>query len=169
MKNQSKLLTLISACLLVVPGWVGSFVAGGPTLRCPLPLLITLPSFALVEALTPKWVQATVLLPAGLFLAWNFRLLGGATKIPRRSIVLLGVCTALTVLYFTAVWRDGVRYQGIHYTQAICGMNCLWLVLLWLLLIRDCRHSSFIGNLLFHWTLFAWLSWYAFPWLGELP
>jgi hypothetical protein len=28
---------------------------------------------------------------------------------------------------------------------------------------------SFRTNMFFHWILFAWLAWFAFPWLGELP
>jgi hypothetical protein len=29
--------------------------------------------------------------------------------------------------------------------------------------------ASFRNSLFVHWMLFAWLAWYAFPYLGELP
>jgi hypothetical protein len=31
------------------------------------------------------------------------------------------------------------------------------------------KSKSFASNLIFHWLLFAWLGWFAFPYLGESP
>ena len=157
-----------SASLLVIPAWVGAFLTGFPSLRAPLPLLTVLPALVLVETLSPTSVQLIAVVPAGAFLLWNLPLLKGASTIPFRSRVLLGICTCLTVFYFIFAWPDGAKYQGITYTVAICVVNLLWVGLLWILLRQGIRTPSFLGNILFHWMLFAWLSWYAFPWLGEL-
>jgi len=52
---------------------------------------------------------------------------------------------------------------------AICAINTVWTVAWWAILYRAWRASSFGMNLFFHAMLFAWLAWYAFPYLGELP
>ena len=38
-----------------------------------------------------------------------------------------------------------------------------------LLAIACRRRPSFLVNAAAHWVIFAWLSSYAFPWLGEVP
>jgi hypothetical protein len=53
--------------------------------------------------------------------------------------------------------------------MAICAINVAWLVSLWTILYSASKMRSFKTNLLFHAVLFAWLAWYAFPYLGELP
>jgi hypothetical protein len=55
------------------------------------------------------------------------------------------------------------------YTLAICAVNALWLVILWVILYRSSRLPSFWATLFFRAVLFAWLAWSAFPYLGELP
>jgi hypothetical protein len=66
-------------------------------------------------------------------------------------------------------WGYGNEYQGHKYTEIICAINVGWIAVLWAVLLRASRLRSFGSNLLFHATLFAWLAWYAFPYLGELP
>jgi hypothetical protein len=72
-------------------------------------------------------------------------------------------------LWFVFGWRDGLLYQGVTFTRRICALNVLWLILLWLLLVRGRRTPRFSYNMLLHWLLFMWLGWFAFPYLGELP
>jgi len=75
----------------------------------------------------------------------------------------------LSVAYFVGSWKYGYQYQGREHTLAICAINSAWIVILWAMLYRSSKTISFSANLLFHGALFAWLAWYAFPYLGELP
>jgi hypothetical protein len=63
-----------------------------------------------------------------------------------------------------------LEYQGARHTYVVCIVNAAWIAFLWLIFARYWkREPSFKINLLLHWVLFAWLAWYAFPYLGELP
>ena len=166
-ENRSRVrLTAVAAGVsLLVPAWVG-LDTGRPTILAPMPLLTSIPAFALW-----RWnYMAAVLIPPLLFLFWNPGLLKGATRIPKRSYVLLIAASGLSVPWFLATWSFAVGYHGARYTQYVCAINSAWLVALWAFLLSVWRRGqSFKANLIFHWVLFTWLSWYAFPYLGELP
>jgi hypothetical protein len=166
--------TIAVGLVLLVVGWFGSFSSGGPTLTCPMPTITILPAFFLISPRSPAshvpfsyWFASFV--PVIVFFAWNPGLFKGNVRIPKRSWVLLVTLTVLSVVYFAASWRYGNHYQGPVYTAVICAVNVLWIVSLWAIWYRSWRVSSFRANLLFHATLFTWLAWYAFPYLGELP
>jgi hypothetical protein len=83
---------------------------------------------------------------------------------------LFGVTTALNIAYFIVSWKWGLQYQGIRHVHAVSAINLVWAGVLGLGFVRSWkRTSSFTVSLLLHWMLFAWLAWYAFPYLGELP
>jgi len=154
---------------LVLLAWIGCFSSGTPTLICPMPLITIVPAFYLASRSfhSPYWLG--VLLPTTLFFAWTPRISRGQSEVPRRSRVLLASLTVLSLAYFVVSWRDGVQYQGREHTIAVGVVNTIWAVILWTILYRSSRRSSFAINMLFHATLFAWVAWYAFPYLGELP
>ncbi|MGA9545877.1 MAG: hypothetical protein WBQ85_20045 [Candidatus Sulfotelmatobacter sp.] len=166
---RSPALTLVAGSGLVVPAYLGLFLTGTPTLFCPLPFLTVTPAFVLSSLLTGQFTRAAVLVPSLLFFAWNPGLFRGQVRVPKRSLVLLVVATLFSVAWFTGGWKYGLEYQGRQYTYIICIMDGAWLAALWAILVACWRRTSFAGNLLFHWLLFAWLGWYAFPYLGELP
>ncbi len=164
---NSRLLVITAGLCLLIPAWIGLYSSGVPTLYSPLPTLTILPAFVL-----SRWHLEflAVLVPSVLFFLWNpGLLLNPGSKILTRTKALIGLLTVLTIVYFVFEWNDGVRYQGSHYTKAVCLINLIWLVFLWCTVVRYSRQRSFNGNLLSHWLLFAWLAWYAFPYLGELP
>jgi hypothetical protein len=133
-----------------------------------MPTITILPAFVLASpSHLPHWFA--ILVPSVLFFAWNPGLFRGSMPVPKRSWVLLSLLTVLSVVYFVGSWRYGNRYQGRDYTVTICAVNVGWIVILWAMLYRSSRLRSFGANLLFHGTMFAWLAWYAFPYLGELP
>jgi hypothetical protein len=155
----------LAGASLVVPAAVGLFLTGVPTMLCPLPTLTVLPALVF-SPLAPL----VVVIPTLLFHAWNPALLRGVSITPRRSYILFGALVALSVVYFVLSWDYGVQYQGRKYTQAIAVANAIWIVLLtFLFALSRIRKPSFVFNLTLHWLLFAWLAWYAFPYLGELP
>jgi hypothetical protein len=160
---KSGVFTLVAGCGLLVPAYLGLLLTGVPTLLCPLPILTVEPAFAL----SVPWIA--VLIPSLLFFAWNPGLFRGQALVPKRSLLLLMIATPLSVIWFIGSWKYGLEYQGRRYTYAICVVNGVWLAALWIILASRWRRISFAGNLLFHWLLFAWLGWYAFPYLGELP
>ncbi len=162
MKYQT--VTLTAGIALIVPAALGLFLSGVPTIVCPFPALTILPAFLLGRA---YWLA--VVIPTLLFFAWSPRLFRGQPRFPRRTLVLLGVLTALSGLYFVTDWRYGIEYQGPRFTHVMCFVNIAWLLLLWISVIGRSGRPSFAANLLVHWILFAWLAWYAFPYLGELP
>lgn len=158
-------LTFLAGASLVVPAAVGLFLTGVPTIFCPLPLLTVLPAFMLF-AVAP----VVVVIPSGLFFAWNPTLFRGVPAPPRRSYILFGALVVLSVVYFVVSWGDGVQFEGRSYTRTIAIANVIWIALLtFLFVLSRTRKPSFIFNLTLHWLLFAWLAWYAFPYLGELP
>jgi hypothetical protein len=101
---------------------------------------------------------------------WNPGLLRGETKVPKRSYVLLGIAAVLSTVWFVAGWSYGLEYQGARHVWAVCVINIAWLLSLGVLFGRTWKaQASFGTNLFLHWLLFAWLAWFAFPYLGELP
>jgi len=159
--------TLISGLLLLIPASVGLFLTGIPALLCPLPCLTVVPAFLLSGM---HLEHAAVVIPVILFFAWNPSLFRGSSTIPKRTYVLLVIAAVISVIWFIAGWKDGLQYQGPTYMHYICVLNIAWLVGLGaFLLLRRKSDSSFASNLVFHLLFFAWLGWYAFPYLGELP
>jgi hypothetical protein len=162
-----RLLVIVAGLSLLIPAWIGLFSSGVPTLYAPLPTLTILPAFML-----SVWhlQSLAILVPSVLFFLWSPGLLFRQdTNMPKRTMVLLGFLSVLTIVYFLFEWNEGQHYQGAHYTTVLCLFNAVWLGLLWGVLIHCRRRPSFRGNLFLHWLLFVWLAWYAWPYLGELP
>ena len=158
---NSKLLTIAAGLSLLIPVSFWLLSKQGPTLFYPFPALMFIPSFFLR--------RAAVLLPVVLFFVWNQGLFSGEAKIPRRSYILLIAATVLSVIWLAVGWRDGLAVQGAKYNYGISGINALLMVVLWLLFFWTRKgEPSFRTNLALHWVMFAWLAWYAFPFMGEL-
>ena len=83
--------------------------------------------------------------------------------------MLLGLLTGLTVVDCILEWKYGVEYRGTRHTILVYVINAVWLTSLWYTVVHSLRQQTFKSNLFSHWLLFAWLAWYAFPYLGELP
>jgi hypothetical protein len=152
---------------LLFPASLGLLIAGVPTKLCPFPLLTILPAFVLS---TWRLHYAAVLVPVLLFFVWHPGLFRGEARVPRRSYALLVILTVLSTVYFIAGWKLGLKYEGAEYTRAVCFVNVAWATFLVFAFGRTWKNgSSFKTSLFLHWMLFAWLAWYAFPYLGELP
>lgn len=159
--------TFLVGFSLLVPAWIGLLAAGSPTLLCPLPALTVIPTLFLSSR---PLFRLVVLLPTVLFFAWNPGLFSGDARVSRRSYALFGTAVALSVVWFVIGWGYGVEYQGARYTYAVGIVNVFWIAALGIVLLRQWkREPSYTVSLALHWLLFAWLGWYAFPYLGELP
>jgi hypothetical protein len=152
--------TITAGLCLAIPALIG-LSGGEPTVLGPFPVLTMLPAFFVRSG--------AVVVPILLFFAWNPGLFRGQEKVPKRSYWLLGTVIALSPMWFALSWTWGLHYQGARYTYTVCAGNVVWASLLVGLFVgfRN-REASFRTNLLLNWALFAWLAWYAFPFLGEL-
>jgi hypothetical protein len=155
--------TLLAGLSLLVPVlfWV-VFAQEGPSALYPFPALMFIPALFGLR-------QAAVAVPMVLFFVWSLGLFQGDADVPKRSYVLLLVATLLDALWFVVGWKDGLAMQGPKYNYSVCAVNIVWIAALWMLFVRSRKtEPSFKSNLLFHWMLFAWLAWYAFPFFGEM-
>jgi len=167
-RYNPKIVTLIAGVLLIIPASVGLFLSGWPTLLAPLPALTVLP-FLFLSYLHCEYLANC--LPSLLFLAWNPQLFRGNATLPKRSYILFGVLVVLSTLYFWGSWQWGIHYQGRYFTIGIILINLCWILAIaagFFLGRRRSGASSFSVSLILHWLLFAWVAWYAFPWLGEM-
>jgi hypothetical protein len=164
---KSHWVTLLSGMALLAPASIPLFLTGAPSVFAPLPALTIVPAFLLYQS---PLGRAVVAIPTILFFAWNPGLFRGNNKVPKRSYVLFGLFTVLDVVWFVAGWKDGLRYQGALYTYVVCALNAAPVIVLAALFLRSRSVDlSFKTNLALHWLLFAWLGWFAYPNLGELP
>ena len=147
----------------MIPASLGLLTARVPTILSPFPAMTVLPAFFLSPV-------GAVAVPPLLFFAWNPGLLRGEGKIPKRSFVLLVATAIFSFIWFVVDWKNGLHYQGEGYVYTVLAVNVAWITLLGIAFARYWkRDSSFSVSLVLHWVLFAWLAWYAFPYLGELP
>jgi hypothetical protein len=161
--SQGAVLTLVAGLGLLIPASIGLLGSGAPTLLCPFPALTVLPAFLLLA-------KAAIAVPTLLFFAWHPGLFRGEPRVPTRSYALFIVAAILSVIYFVESWKWGLEYQGPRFTHVVCIVNIACVAFIGLAFARSWkRASTFKYSLFVHWILFAWLAWYAFPYLGELP
>src|SRR5712692_694824 len=162
-----RLATLGCGLAFLLPAWVGLFLRRFPTILSPMPALTVIPAFILMNA---GFHRIAVAVPAIFFLFWNPNLMRGQTEIPKRTYFLFVGAVLLTVIWFLGGWKFGLQYQGARFIYSVCAINMLWILFLAFFLFRARKRiPSFARSLALHWLLFAWLAWYAFPYLGELP
>lgn len=166
-RSKTGLMTLAVGFALVIPSSIGILLSNVQTVLCPFPLLMLLPAMLLGGLHSWKVVIA---LPTLFFFIWQPGLFDGQAKIPKRSYWLFAVAAVLSIMYFVSSWKWGLEYQGANFTHSVCIINIVWVAFLGFTLAMNRRRAPSYGfNLFLHWVLFAWLAWYAFPYLGELP
>jgi hypothetical protein len=105
--------------------------------------------------------------PSVLFLLWSKQLLRGESRLPYRSLMLLFLVGSLSLLYFYANWPEGIMRYGNGYVATVATVNTVFFVVLGALSLWAFSRPSFGVALLFHFMLFLWLGWFAFPYFGE--
>jgi hypothetical protein len=133
----------------------------------PLPLVFAMPAILFGGAWGHAAAILVIPLPSLLFWGWSVQLFRGEATLPLRSVLLLLALAILSIVYFVASWNFGVQWQGYPHLVSVTLLNALALVALWWLLRAARSKPLFRRSLTFHWALFAWLAWLAFPWLGE--
>lgn len=155
--------------------WVISYatiIADYPTIYSPFSIPVVVPVLLLSEvfrgeAMVYAAILGTLTIPL-LFLAWSFPLCRKQEQIPKRTLAAALTLISLSAFSLLFGWSYGIQYQGMMHTLSMYLYNfCFWAILFFLYR-ANAKHISFTTNFLFHWTMFAWLCWVAFPWLGEL-
>ncbi len=169
--NRKYLTFFVGGFLLLWAVAYASISADYPKIFSPYSLIVIWPVLALHELFRYDHLTAlllwTLISPA-LFLLWSFPLLRGQVRIPKRSKIVASLLIALSLFSLVGSWSYGIEYQGALHTIAIYVWNLIFWSALFLLNRSNKNHESYTSNYLFHWVLFAWAAWVAFPWLGEL-
>ena len=158
-----------AAAGIVAFAGLAGVVADVPTIWSPLNLLGFVPAFFASVVFS----SAAVLVPAALlalaFVAWCPDVWHGRAEVPSRSWALAITAVALSGAAVIGGRDYGLKYQGPSYVTAVTAISVLCWVVVGAVLVRAYRAPSPVRNLWAHLILFAWLGWYAFPYLGELP
>lgn len=152
---------------------LGGALAGIPALAMKEPIPGILSPFP-VPFLLPVWIlgpagMGACALLAILFWCWSYQLRRNSPRIPKRSVVLAVVVTALSLAWTAWGFSDAAQWQGTTYAWTVAGLNIV-VPLSLACLLRWTRAAPRWGvSFAFHWLLFAWLGSYAFAYLGETP
>ncbi|MBI3450592.1 MAG: hypothetical protein HY049_16980 [Acidobacteria bacterium] len=131
-----------------------------PTVLAPIPFPLVIAEVDYPGAVV--WVAAVAFWIVGV------RLFLGHAVIPGYSLVLFGGVVLADAAWLAVNAEHGVLFQGAWHTAAVVSGNAIIASCLTWLAWSGRRQPAFWRSLAFHWGLFAWLSWYAFPYLGEL-
>jgi len=153
---------LLIAAVVWLAGWFSSTAAYPEVVR-PCNIAVVLPMFVFRS----EWLGP---LPIVIFaLAWCWKVDFSERRIPARSRWLLVALVLLSVWWTGYGVEYSFGYHGPRYTWKVMAINAVcWLVLIGMLVWQVRKPSSWM-NYLLHLLLFVWLTWYAFPWFGELP
>lgn len=146
-------------------------VALAPGVLTPAPFTFLAPAFLLEPVLSIggdgiPWVPV---LAAASFWLSAVPLLARPAKRPVFSYALYALTVPLSALFFLFAWHDGVNFQGTLYTAIVAAENAALVATLAVIAWASIRRPTAIKAWSFHFLLFFWLSWVAFPWLGEMP
>ncbi|HZE88250.1 MAG TPA: hypothetical protein VE404_01815 [Verrucomicrobiae bacterium] len=137
------------------------------TMSAKVPTVLAPISFPLVVA-ELQYPGAAVWISAVAFWLVSVRLFLGDEAVPAHSLALFGGVVVADAVWLVVHAARGVMIQGAWHTAAVIVGNGLAASCLAWLAWSGRRSPGFWKSLAFHWGLFAWLSWYAFPYLGEL-
>jgi hypothetical protein len=142
-----------------------------PGFGSPYATAVIVPMMVIAGALPNNVVTFLVgMLPVPLlYVVWSLPLLRRPERVSRRTRIAAVGLVILSFPHFVLLWRHALetRGSGPHAT-ALTLVNALAGVVLLALYRRNTKAPSYLSNFLFHWVLFAWLAWFAFPWFGEL-
>ena len=148
---------------------LASVWTSGPTLLRPMNLVVLLPLFVSGAMLGKLGLLAGLFLP-GVFLAWCWTIIcDGVPKVPLRSLVLLVAAILLSACHVVFGGHYALEYQSEDYLRGVRMISALWWISLSALAFLAKCFPSAVLNHIFHFALFAWLAWYAYPYCGETP
>lgn len=166
---QSLLVGCAVALLLALLSWL-TIWPGKPQIDAQLNLAVVSPMFLMGEIVDESVaaVVACAVVPL-LFCVWCWPALRGRVELPIRSNVLLVITLLLSVAWLLLGYRYGIEYQSTTYVVRVTVISIGFWAALVVLAFNARRRPSTSHNRGFHVVMFAWIAWYAFPYVGELP
>ncbi len=156
---------LVLLCVAIAVITLVSTSTGVPKVYSPFPALVILPAFFGIP------IPLIAIGSAGMFSASLLRHFQGkpAPRPNRGLTVVLAMTTGLTALSIVVGWSSGVQYQGSNHTIAVTIANLIFAAIAWTTWSWARIQGRSRMQVAFSFTLFAWMFWYALPYLGELP
>ena len=166
-KKHRILLAIGCGLITALAGWATD-INGGYTVLAPCNILLLLPALLYAEYVGSSGADmVAIILPPLVFWAWCWPIFRQPSKVPVRSIVLLGLAIVLSAYSIVAGWPYGLEYQSRAYMICVASVNALFWIALIILAVLGRRRKSFAINVAFHTLMFVWLAWYALPYAGE--
>ncbi len=147
-----------------------TFCASVTKIYSPYSLTVAIPILSLGAVFGGYWIAfvlGSFCVPL-VFMLWSLPLLKGQQQIPIRTKIASIALILLSLYYLGSSWSYGVAYQGKLHTVAMYLFNIITWVTLMVINFKNAKQPTYNSNFAFHWLLFAWLGWVAFPWFGEL-
>lgn len=169
LKTQ-RILFIFGAILLCYISYL-TLNSGGPTLYLPTSLAVFVPAIIIEAFFSSNFFMiflGTITIPI-TFMVFSYHLCIGELLIPNRSKIGSIILILLSSFYLVGSWEFGTHLYGKSFILTIYFFNLtIWGILL-ILYKLNLKKQTYYSNYLFHWLMFAWLEWSAFPYLGEGP
>ncbi len=130
-----------------------------------LPVVIPIPVLLLL--IFGGWTAALGV-PVVVFWILSIPMLDRSPCLPMSSRLLFTTAAFLEVLYWPAVWQDGLKWRSLEALLFYVTMNATVILVLSSMAHTSTDRPSFGKSLAFHWMLVVWLFTIAFPYVGEL-
>jgi hypothetical protein len=136
-----------------------SIRTGSPALLAPFPIAVALPAMLLTG------YGGVAFLP--LVFAASLPLI---SRYKRRVIpILLAIVVAVgCMLWMVAGWDTSAAYNPYFSNEVWLAMNLASFMIVLAAAWFARRRPNWWTAVAFQWSLFAWLAWCAFPWVGEI-
>ena len=164
------LTTLVFAVTLTALSWI-SVHPGIPKIWGPFNLVVFLPAFLLhelIESTRVSLLLSTLIVPL-LFLVWTIPHTWQNPRPPIRTLVLAICAIAFSVGSVAHGWTFAMEYHGASYVYGVVIVSAISWIAIGLLAVISLQKATPRWNAAFHCVFFAWLAWYAIPYMGELP
>lgn len=141
-----------------------SVSSGVPSSVSPFPIVVMIPWFLGVPS------PFVPMIPAAAFAVCHVR---HWRRKPRAKpalglSILLWIVSVLVPLHLLVGWSYGVQYQGFTYCVVVAMVNAAFAGIAWIAWTLARSSGNYRMQIAFGFSLFAWLTSFAFPWMGEI-
>jgi len=88
--------------------------------------------------------------------------------LPKGSVATFFVLLALSTIFAAVSWDATVRFTSLERAILLVVQSALPAFALIVVTLKIKDQLTISRSIVLHWVAFAWLSWSAFPWYGEL-
>lgn len=87
---------------------------------------------------------------------------------PIGSLVVFAVIAILSLAWAILGWEETTRHQGLARANVLVALALAPPICISLVTIALWHSLTVLRSIALHWAMFAWFSWSAFPWYGEM-